>query len=441
MRYLAFLFLLLALAAPTVAFAQRVNQLPTLSVPARPLPPQTSEAPAAEGIAAVVNDAIISTSDVRARIGLAILSSGLPDSAEARQKLLPQVLRSLIDEQLQLQEGKRLDITISSDEIQKALQRLAEDNHIPGGDMGAFLSSRGVPPSTMKEQARAALTWNKVVQRTLRPRVDIGDDEIDAVIQRIRANAGKQEYLVSEIVLAADNPKEEDQVEKFAENLVQQIKGGAAFGAIARQFSQGTGAASGGDSGWIQAGQLAPELDKVLQNMQAGEVSAPVRSGGGFHILGVREKRTIAAGDAKDMSVGLQQAFRPFTSGQDKETLLKEADKLRQSVTECAGLTAKLGRDFPAWHWQDLGDVKLADAPSWLSAKVRDIPVGHASEAMATDKGALILFVCNRTTPEGKINREEILNAIGTERLDLLSRRLMRDLRRDAYIDVRMPVS
>jgi peptidyl-prolyl cis-trans isomerase SurA len=440
-RALFFLVLLAIVTASIGAQAQRVKPLPTIDVAPRPAPTQTHEAPYEERIAAVVNDTIVSTSDLRARISLAILSSGLPETSDVKRHLLPQVLRGLIDEQLQMQEGKRLEVTVAQDEIQQTLKRLADDNRIPGGDMAAFLTAHGVPSSTLVNQVRAALTWSKVVQRELRPRVDVGDDEIDAAIERMRANAGKQEYLVSEIYLAVDNPKEEDQVKNFAENLVQQIKGGANFGAIARQFSQGTGASGGGDMGWIQTGQLAPELDKMLQTLQSGEVAGPVRSANGFHILGMREKRTIAPGAVKNESVGLQQAFRPFAPDQTKETLLKEAARLRQSVDGCKDLQSKLAQDFPAWRWQDLGEVKMSDAPSWLADKVRDISVGHASEAMATDKGALMLFVCGRTAPEIDVNRNEILNTIGTERMELLARRLLRDLRRSAYIDIRLAPS
>jgi len=433
--------LVLALSSlPCGAQAQRASASPALpakEVSVRSTPAMTREAPVEERIVAVVNEDIISSSDLRSRIALALLSSGLPDSPEVRQHILPQALRSLIDELLQLQEGKRLDIRISPEEIDRAMKRLAEDNRIPGGDMPTFLAAHNVPVSTLKEQIRAALTWNKVVQRELRPHVEIGDDEIDSVIERMNANAGKQEYLVSEIFIPVDNPADEEEAYKFANSLVQQIKGGASFGAIARQFSRGTGAANGGDIGWVQEGQMAEEVNKVLQTMQAGEVAGPIRSSSGFHIIGVREKRTIASGDPKKTVLRLQQAFHPFGGNKTKEDLLREAARIRQTINDCTDLKTRLENDFPAWRWQDLGETKLGDAPQWLAEKVRDTGTGRATDAMATDKGALIVFVCGRSA-SADINREEILNSIGTERLELLARRLLRDLRRNAHIEVRL---
>jgi peptidyl-prolyl cis-trans isomerase SurA len=431
------LFALLLLAGlfglmPALAQAQRVSDMPGASTPTN------MEA----RIAAVVNDNVISTSDVEARIEMAFLSSGLPDTPEVRQRLLLQILRSLIDEQLELQEAKKLDITISNDDIDKAMDHIAHDNNIPGGDMKAYLAAHGVPSSALASQIRASMAWNKVIQRELRPHVDVGDDEVDAVIERTRANAGKEEFLVGEIFLAVDSPKDEEQVKQFAENLSQQLKQGGSFVAIARQFSQSASAATGGDIGWIEEGVLPPELNRALSSMQNGEISEPVRAASGYYILGLRDKRTITlgGGDAGETTVELQQAFRPFdASGSDSSgAIQKEADDIRSAITDCVDLQGHLAGQFPNWHWQDLGTVKMSTAPSWIVDKIHSLPVGKASDALLTDKGALVLFVCSRKMPEGKVDREAILNQIGTEKLELQARRLLRDLRREAYLDIRL---
>ncbi|MGE4352386.1 MAG: peptidylprolyl isomerase, partial [Bdellovibrionales bacterium] len=317
-----------------------------------------------------------------------------------------------------------------------SMKRLAADNKIPGGDMTVFLRANGVPPQALRDQVRAALTWNKIVMRTVRPSINIGDDEIDAAVQRLRANAGKQEFLLSEIFLAVDKPEDETSAKALADNLVEQIKDGAVFGVVARQFSQGLGASNGGDLGWIQLGQLAPEIDKALAQMKKGDIVGPIRSANGYHILGLRDRRTLALGDSKDMSVHLQQLFHPFTADTRKETLLHQAADIRANTTSCDGLQQTIEQNYPSWRWQDLGDVALDKAPAWLADKVAPIEEGHATKAMATTKGALILFVCKRNMPEN-LDRNAIQRAIGTERLELMARRLQRDLRKDAFIDVR----
>jgi peptidyl-prolyl cis-trans isomerase SurA len=423
MKKLLLLAMLLSLSTP--AWAQRVNQL-------------SAVAPSGDtgtGIAAVVNDGVITTTDLEQRLRLAILSSGLPDNAEVRAHFLPQILRSLIDEQLQTQEAKRLDLSVSQDEINQALEHIAHDNNIPG-DMLQFVASHGASPAAMTAQVKDGLLWNKVVQRELRPKVEIGDDEIDAVIDRVRADAGKEEYLVSEILLTVDNPKDEDQVKQTAENLVDQVKHGANFASLARQFSQGVGAAQGGDIGWIQQGQLAPEINRALANAGNGQVSDPIRTASGFHILGVRDRRTVSLGDPSKTTLNLVQIFRPRTAGVPAATIPPDAVRLRATIKSCDGINAALS-SFPEWKAQKLGNVNLAKAPNWLADKVRNVSAGSSSEPLATDKGTALLVVCNRHDG-GEIDRDAIMHSIGTEKLELQARRLLRDLRRAAYLDIRL---
>jgi peptidyl-prolyl cis-trans isomerase SurA len=428
MKKLFFLVALLTLPAP--ALAQRVSQLPglhhTMDAPSPPL---------STSIAAVVNDNVITTTDLEQRMRLAILSSGLPDNAEVHAHLLPQILRSLIDEQLQTQEARRLDLSVSHEEIDAALQRIATDNHITG-DMRQFIAAHGGSADALVEQVRNGLMWNKVIQRELRPKVEIGDDEIDAVINRVRADQGKEEYLVSEIFLAVDNPKDEEQVRQVAQNLVDQIRKGANFAAVARQFSQGTGAPQGGDIGWIQQGELAPELNKALAAAGPGEVSAPIRTSNGFHILGVREKRTVSLGDPNKATIDLTQLFHPYGPS-NRDVVLQEAGRLRAAVRSCDAINPTLAASYPGWTAHKLGAMNPSKAPAWLVDKVRGIAVGSASEPLATDKGAAILFVCARNE-DGGGDREQITRSIGTEKLELQARRLLRDLRRNAYLDVRL---
>jgi peptidyl-prolyl cis-trans isomerase SurA len=416
--------LLILLCSTASALAQRISQVPTNN----PSPELGT------GIAAVVNDNVITTTDLDQRMRLAILSSGLPDNPNVRAHLLPQILRGLIDEQLETQEGKRLDITVTKEEVDEALQRIAHDNNIQG-DMRDFITAHGGSADSLAEQVHDGLMWNKVIQRELRPKVEVADDEIDAVIDRIRANAGKQEYLVSEIFLAVDSPKDEDQVKQVAQNLVDQLKKGANFAAVARQFSQSAGAAQGGDLGWIQQGQLSPELNRALTAAQAGEVSDPIRTPNGFHILGVRDKRTVALGDPSKATVNLMQVFHPYQTS-NKAQILQEAGRLRAAAKSCSTLESTL-TSFPGWKAQKMGDMNLAKAPSWLADKVRTVPANGSSEPLATDKGAALLFVCSRND-NGDVDRDAIMRLIGTEKLELQARRLLRDLHRAAYLDIRL---
>jgi peptidyl-prolyl cis-trans isomerase SurA len=187
---------------------------------------------------------------------------------------------------------------VTDKEINEAFSKVAEQNRMQRDQLEKMLASQGVPRSTLESQIRSTIAWGKLVQRRLRPSIEIGQEEIDQVIQRIQANAGKPEYLAAEIFLAVDAPEREDDVRRLADRLYEQIGQGASFPAVARQFSQSAGAAAGGDLGWVQQGQLPEELDGALKQLRPGQATRPIRSITGYHILMLRDERTVAAANS-----------------------------------------------------------------------------------------------------------------------------------------------
>ncbi|RMD61669.1 MAG: peptidyl-prolyl cis-trans isomerase, partial [Alphaproteobacteria bacterium] len=129
--------------------------------------------------AAVVNDEIISMLDVTMRLRLAILSSGAENTPEMRRRILPQIMRRLIDERLQAQEAKRLNIEVSEAQIDKAIARIAGQNNMTPDEFLDNLRRNGVYPEALRDQIRAQITWQMLIARRLRPNVQISDDEVE----------------------------------------------------------------------------------------------------------------------------------------------------------------------------------------------------------------------------------------------------------------------
>lgn len=434
--------LLSTLAATTAVVALSLAG-PALAAQKKSASPAAAGDPAVAGpvqqverIAAVVNDEVISFSDLNARIDLVLLGASLPDTPEARQRVRPQVLRSMVEERLQSQEAKRLNITVSKDEMDKALGRLAEQNKLARADMEKLFASRGVPWSTLENQVRASLAWSKVVQRRLRSSVQIGDDEIDAVLERIKANAGKPEYLVAEIFLAVDSPDQDDEVLRLGERLVEQLSQGTPFVPVARQFSQAAGAAGGGDLGWVQAGQLPEELDGAIQQLRPGQISRPVRSATGYHILYLRDQRTVASGNIAEMKVALKQVVFP-TDG-DPAAARSRVEEQTRNIRGCEAMDAMIQK--MGGLSGDLGTVRVGDMPPQIGRLVATLSIGQPSVPLVNEREARVLMVCERSDPPGASlpGRDEIAAALGGERLEMLARRYLRDLRRSAFIELRV---
>jgi peptidyl-prolyl cis-trans isomerase SurA len=394
----------------------------------------------AQGIAAVVNEDIVTLLDLDQRIAVAIGSAGLRDSADLRARLRPQVLRTLIDETLQIAEARRLNLTITPANIEDAKRIIETRNNIPRGGLSKFLSDQGLAEASVVRQIRAELSWNRVVTATLVPQVKVTEQEIDAEMARLAQSTGKFRYLMSEIFLPAEANQRDADLRAQAQRLAEDIRGGAQFAAVARQFSRGSSSFAGGDIGWVMEEQLAPELAAVVRTLSVGGVSAPVNAGGGYYVLQLRDKRQIGMSDPNDTKLHLKQIALALTSTAPAAEVTRteaRAQSIAGTVRGCEQMDAMI-REVGNPQSGDLGTVRVGDLPERFRGAVANIEIGRVSEPVRSDFGIHVFMVCQRDVAVAQLpTRDEAGQTIGQQRLDALERRTMRDLRRNANIDIR----
>jgi peptidyl-prolyl cis-trans isomerase SurA len=392
-------------------------------------------------IVAVVNDAVISAQDLDERLQLVTLTSGIPDSEQARARLAPQVLRSLIEEALQLQEAERLGITVEEAEIQQALANIAERNRMSVEAMERFFTNNGIDLATLLEQVRAQIAWVKVVNRQIVPRVTVTVDQLEMAVEEARRNEGEPEYLLSEIVLPVDNPAQAQTVAQDAARLVQTLREGASFESLAAQVSAAASAERGGDVGWVRSSAVPGELRNTLDGMRENEISDPIPSPVGYHIFWLRDRRlnqAVAESSIGDIEVELAQILLPFDGQADIEALRMRAAELRDDLGDCAAL-ADMAAELGLPDSGRLGWLRLGDLPPELRAAVSSLPVEQVSAAVQGPSGIHLLMVCDRREPEGATpEREQIAERLERERVERLARRYLRDLRKEAFVEVRL---
>ncbi|MBT7943797.1 MAG: peptidylprolyl isomerase, partial [Alphaproteobacteria bacterium] len=215
-------------------------------------------------IAAIVNEQIISAYDLNMRLTLVMLFSGLREAPETRRRLAPQVLRTLIDEELKRQEAKRIGIDITDKEVGKIMRNMEKSSNLHKGGLREYLVQRNVEISILSNQIRADISWKDLVGGRYGRSVNITEEEIDEVLAKIKDNEGKPEYRVSEIFLPVDKPENDAQIAALANRLIEQARSGVNFAALAKNFSKSQSAGKGGDLGWNRIGQLEQELDNAL---------------------------------------------------------------------------------------------------------------------------------------------------------------------------------
>lgn len=394
-------------------------------------------------IAAVVNDDIVSVYDLTSRVDLVVASSNLPNNPEVRKRLAPKILRVLIDERLKMQEAKRMGITVPEARIQSRIQDIERQNKLPPGGLAKQLASIGQDLSAVTGQIEAELAWTSSVRAQFKSRVQVGEREIDAALKRLEETKDKPRYLVAEILLPVANPADDAAIRGEAERLLQEIQSGADFSILARNFSRGATAGSGGNLGWVREGELGTELDAALTRMAPGQVAGPVRDLDGYRLLLLRKKQVgDPRQDPGETRVAISQIFLPLAAGatvQQVGNTMEKGRTLGARARTCKDMDA-LGREVGSAMSGSLGTVRMKDLPTDLRATVAGLPVARASAPQRTKDGVVVLMVCERIAPEPPKppSREDIKRKLLNDRLTIRAERYLRDLRRQAIIDIRL---
>jgi peptidyl-prolyl cis-trans isomerase SurA len=391
-------------------------------------------------IAAVVNNDIITADDIDARLVLLMRSSGIPDTPQNRQQLQRRVVQQLIDEKLEVQEAKRFKVAAGATEIDKALTSIETRNNMPKGGLDQYLKAAGIPRYTLVDQVTASLIWNKVVEGRYSSDVSVSDTEVNDEIARLKADIGKPQSHVAEILLAIDNPTQEPEAKSLADKLILQIRGGAQFPAVAQQFSQSPSAATGGDIGWVTPNQFGPPLDEAIAKMKPGEMSYPIRTTAGYYILYLIDRRTPGQTSTDDTQLSLVEIVLPVPSGAtppQQQKVMAQAQSIADTAKNCDDM-AKVAREQAPQTSTQSPNVRAGDLPGDVKNLVLGLKVSEASKPLPTRGGVAVIMVCKRADPSAALpTQDQVYDELMHARLDQISRRYLRDLRRSAYVDIR----
>jgi peptidyl-prolyl cis-trans isomerase SurA len=411
-----------------------------------PAQPPTAQPPDDQGsetrIAAVVNDEVISVADLRSRLRMVMLSSHFADSPETQQRIAGQVLRTIVDEKLEMQEAKRQNVTATEDEIKKAISQIEKQNNMQPGQLDEVLKSHGIDRSALIDQLTASIVWAKLVRRLIAQANAVTDEEIDDAMKRLKENANEPQSRVAEIFLAVDAPQQDEEVRRLAERLIEQMKQGARFSAVAQQFSQSATAAVGGDMGWVRPEQLNPDLAKAVAGMRPGELSPPIRTAGGYYLLLLLDRRNGRSGPSEEETmlhlVQVVFPLPPQASEAMRRAALAEAANARTTAKNCAEML-KLGKEKGSPQLSSEGNLRISQIAPAMRNIVAGLEVGQPSQPIVQKNGVGVIMLCDKAEPNSTLpSRDEVAEQLARQRAENLARRYLRDLRRAAFVDVRV---
>jgi peptidyl-prolyl cis-trans isomerase SurA len=394
--------------------------------------------PALRKAAAIVNGSVVTDLDVDQRLSLVVMASGVRIPAEELARLRAQIMRNLIDEQLQIQEAREQKIELDEGQVVEAFNRVAQNFRQSPEQFAEFLTAAGSSRTSLMQQIRAELAWSRVLRRRVEPLVAVGDEEVEAIVNRLKAAKGQDEYRLSEIFLAATTETEVE-VRQRADQILEQLRAGASFVAYARQFSEAATAAVGGDRGFIAGPQLDSALRAAVETMQPGQVVGPVQVANGFYILQLIEKRKVLAANPLDATISAKQISVRFQDGatrQQNEAMIERFNQATRNVGGCGrveDIAKGIGGDV-----SEIAQVRVRDLPQGLQRAILALQIGQATEPFGTQQDARVIVLCGRDDPqEQEPDPDAIYEQLNEQRVALMARRYMRDLRSDAIVDIR----
>jgi len=437
----------LALGTATAALAQQadqsaetppVNSTSTLKLPDNPQvfgPAMPSVVKAT----AIINGDVVTQTDIDQRLALLAIANGGKIPPEEADRLRQQVLRNLIDETLQIQAARTEKITIKASDIDKTLTRVAANVKQTPEQLAQYLESQGSSVRSLRRQIEGEIAWQRLQRAKIESGVSVGEDEVKAVLDKLNASKGTEEYRVGEIFLSA-TPDTQSQTMANASKILEQLKGGASFQGYARQYSEASTAAVGGDLGWVRPEQLPQPLAAALREMSAGTISNPIQIPGGVSIIAVQDTRKILTPDARDAVLSLKQISVTFPKGttrQQAEPIVAGFATAARNVGGCGGAD-KMAADFHGEIVQQ-DAVKMRDLPPALQQLMIPMQVGQATQPFGSlEEGVRVLVICGRDEVDPTApSYDEVYNQLNDERINTRSRRYLRDLRRDAVIEFR----
>lgn len=456
-KSLVFLTVCGALAAGTVFAAPASTRVATTEPPGRTIDEATETIVVhpGDGVAAIVNDSVISEYDVNQRVALFLATSGQHPPPDKMKQIRAQVLKQLETERLQLLEAQKKNVSVSAADVDRAIDNILKENNLTKEQLEEMLARGGVAMSTLRSQIAVGIAWSKTVQEQYGDRINITPEDVEDELKRIAQGAHKPHFLVSEIFLAVDSPDQDAKVKKDADDLIAQIRMGAPFAAVARQFSQNPTAAQAGDIGVVHEGQLAPELNAALLKLKPGEISPPIRSTGGYYILLLRERqegigtklpdpKTLETNKTPPGTLPLARILLPTGEKPDKQLLenaFKAAAVLHDRIESCE-MAERVPEAVKGAVFMKLGVMKLSDLSQQMQDALAKTGPGDVTEPFQSPAGIELIVRCDERPPKITTfkmpTREQVEQQLFEEQITTLSRQYMRNLRRTANVETKL---
>jgi peptidyl-prolyl cis-trans isomerase SurA len=398
-------------------------------------------------IAAIVNDGLVLKSELDVQMSsvqkrLQEQKVELPSQSVLQQ----QVLDRLVLQEIQLQRAKHVGLTITDEQLNGALQEIAARNKIPFDQLPTALQAQGVDYKQYRESMRKELTLSTLRQRDVIAHINVSPHELEQYIARQQNAASNDEFNVSHILLslpAAATPQQLEEISHKAQDVASRAGKGEDFGQLAIANSNSQTALDGGQLGWRKGTQLPQFILDLVVKMKPGEVSEPVRTPSGYHIVKLNERRN---GEAPVIinQIHVRHILMKPTELDDDETVRQKLAKLRERIEKgesFAGIASTASED--PGSAPDGGDLGWSGPGTFVpefDKAIAELKDNEISEPFKTRYGWHIVQMLGTRTYDSTddVRRQKAFAAIRESKADEETELWLRRLRDDAFVETKM---
>lgn len=398
-------------------------------------------------IVAIVNDEVITRNDLEERTRFAeaqLRHQGTP--LPPREVLQKQILERMITDRVQLQFARETGLRVDEADLDRALQRIAEQNKLTLLQLREALQKDGVSFARFREDIRNEIILGRLREREVDNKIVVTEAEVDELLRNaLERGAGAEEYNVSHIVVTVPEQASPEQIEARrarAEQALAQLRAGADFRQVAASFSDAPDALQGGALGWRDANRLPTLYLEALRNMRPGEVSALLRSANGFHLVRLNERRGLSAPVIVPRTRARHILIRSneIVSEAEAQRRLLDLKERLENKADFAELARLHSEDASAAKGGELGWLAPGDTVPEFERAMNALQPGEVSAPVKTPFGWHLIQVLERRTEDVSHERRrlEARMALRARKADEAYQEWVRQLRDRAFIQYRL---
>jgi len=398
-------------------------------------------------IVAVVNKEVITYSELYEAVGMAerqLKRQGTP--APERPVLERQMLERLIIDKAQLQLARDSGIRIDELQLDRAVERVAQNNNMTLAEFRRALESDGVAFDAWRNDLRQQMTMGRLREREVENRVQVSETEVEVFLEQMKTRPANAEYNLAHILIRVPegaSPERIREARNRAEQAIAEVKGGAPFARVAASYSDAPDALQGGAIGWRSHDRLPELFGETLAKMQPGEVSEPLRSPAGFHLLQLVDRRG-AGTEAAVRQTRLRHILVRTNEVVSEAEARRKLTDLRERIVNGGSDFAELARvhsdDGTAARGGELDWVYPGDTVPEFERAYEELKIGEVSQPIRTPFGYHLIQVLERRSSDLSPERRRLQarQTLRERKADEAYTEWLRQLRDQTYVELRL---